>query len=215
MKLFKNLFTITFFCLSVASLQAQEPSDKDLYKLDAVPRDMGSFHENRVEVGIETGQLFDVGGGTPRYHIAPQILTVHWQLDDIGNEGWRRGNTEFIFSGYFTPVIKGIEDRYIGALWGPRYNFVQEGWDIVPYLGARVGIGFNDSRSNQQQKGQGQDFVFTFMVEVGAKYIINDQLNVGLGVMYQHFSNAGLSEPQRINYGLDTLGPVLSLNYGF
>ena len=213
MDMLKKLLILVGICCALP-LWA-EPAAQDLYKLDVVPRDHGSFYENRVEIGIETAQIFDVGTGTPRYHMAPQIATIHWQLDDIGNEGWRRGNTEFIFSGYFTPVIEGIEDRYIGALWGPRYNFVQEGWDFVPYLGARVGIGFTDSRANQQRKGQGQDFMFTFMVEVGAKYIINDDMNIGLGLMYQHWSNAGLSEPERINYGLDALGPVLSFNYGF
>jgi len=200
---------------SLCSLQADEVG-APTYKLDVVPRTNGSFYENRVEIGFETGQLFDVGfRGGERFQIAPQIVTVRWQLNDVANEGWRRGNTEFVFSGFFTPIISGVEDRYVGALWGPRYNFVQEGWNIVPYIGSRVGIGFTDSREDQEGRGQGQDFVFTFTVEVGAKYIIDDRSNVSLGLMYQHFSNAGLSEPERENIGLDVLGPVFSYNYSF
>lgn len=213
-------FSKLFFCISLGlaascPLHAEDLPSSSLYHVHASPRSEGSFHENRVEVSFETAQLFDVGGGDIIYHVAPQILALHWQLDDVGNEGWLRGNTEFIFSGYFTPVIEGIESRYTGGMFGPRYNFVQEGWDWVPYLESRVGFGFTDSRARQRGEGQGQDFFFTFTVGVGAKYIINDHANLSLGVIYQHISNAGLSEPERVNYGLDTLGPIVSFSYGF
>ncbi|MEM6821937.1 MAG: acyloxyacyl hydrolase [Verrucomicrobiota bacterium] len=201
----------------VVTVQAQQaaPMPGDLYKMDPKPRQTGSFYENRVEIGVESAQLFDISSKDPQYLVLPQFLAIHWQLDDIGNEGWLRGNTEFIFSGYFTPVVDGVESRYVGGLFGPRYNFVQPGWDWVPYIESRVGFGFTDSRANQRDKGQGQDFVFTFTVGIGAKYIINDQFNFSIGALYQHSSNGGLSEPSRENIGLDTIGPVFSLNYGF
>ncbi len=209
------LWIILWALPEVFSVLAQSTEGEATYRVSATPRPEGSFYENRVEISIESGQLFDVGSGSPRYQLSQQMLALHWQLDEVGNEGWLRGNTEFIFAGYFSPVTDGIESRYVGGLFGPRYNFVQEGWDWVPYLESRVGFGFTDSRADQREKGQGQDFVFTFSVGLGAKYIINDHVNFSLGVFYQHFSNGGLSEPARVNYGLDVLGPVVSLNYGF
>jgi len=175
-----------------------------------------TFAENRMAMGVAAGPLFDVGGNDNENILSATVVSWHWQLDDVGNPGWRRGNTEWITSAYLHPVWDGTESRFLGGAFGPRYNFVQEGWQWVPYLGARVGFGFTDSRNNADLPGaQGQDFVFTFMVEAGARYIINDWMDISLGALYQHFSNAGLSEPAQTNYGLDVLGPVVSVNFRF
>jgi hypothetical protein len=175
-----------------------------------------AFGENKMSAGVTAGPLFDVGGNSSENLLSATLVSWHWQLDEVGNPGWRRGNTEWITSAYFHPVWDGTESRFLGGLFGPRYNFVQEGWKWVPFLGARVGFGFTDSRDNSLRAGaQGQDFVFTFMVEAGARYIINDRADLSLGALYQHFSNAGLSEPEQQNYGLDVLGPVASVNFRF
>jgi hypothetical protein len=42
-----------------------------------------------------------------------------------------------------------------------------------------------------------------------------DKFAINLGVMYQHISNGGLSEPGSQNVGLDAIGPVLSATYAF
>lgn len=170
------------------------------------------FHADKVEMSVESANLFDTGNRN-YYHLAPQILSLRWQLDDVGNPGWRRGNTEWVFSGYYTPVISGPESRFTGALFGPRYNFVQPGWKWVPYIDSRVGFGFTDSRG--VTGAQGQDFCFTFSVGAGARYILSDTVDLSAGVLYQHFSNAGLSEPARENHGLDAIGPNVALHFKF
>jgi hypothetical protein len=40
-------------------------------------------------------------------------------------------------------------------------------------------------------------------------------MKVSLGALYEHFSNAGLSEPQVKNVGLNTIGPKFEFNYSF
>jgi len=171
------------------------------------------FYENRMDVAYESAVMFDIAGNANSNVHSPQILSLRWQLDDVGNEGWRRGNTEWVFSGYYSPVFEGPEDYFSGAIFGPRYNFVQDGWDFVPYVESRVGVGFTNSGT--VVGAQGQDFMFTFAVGLGVRYLINDRLEVSLGALYQHYSNAGLSEPARQNNGLDALGPVLGLNWKF
>lgn len=175
----------------------------------------GYFHENAVEVSVASGSFFDIKGSDNEYHIVPVLLSVGWQLDEVGNSGWTRGNTEFHFTGYFNPVVNGHESRVTGAIFGPRYNFVQPGSKWAPFIGARVGFGFWDSVDNTDLQSQGQDFTFTFAVEAGTRYIINDNMSFSAALMYQHWSNGGLSEPEQINYGADLLGPVMSLNYKF
>ncbi|MDD5261918.1 MAG: acyloxyacyl hydrolase [Methylacidiphilales bacterium] len=196
------------FLLPLAALNAQQAQPTQ-YKANVA---VEPFHENKIEISVESANLFDIGS-THTYHLAPQTVSLHWQLDDVGNQGWLRGNTEWIFSGYYTPVIEGPENRFTGALFGPRYNFVQPGWKWVPYVGSRVGFGFTDSTG--VLGAQGQDFCFSFAVDVGVRYIINDTVDISIGGMYEHYSNAGLSEPTHQNNGLDSAGPNVALNFKF
>ncbi len=170
------------------------------------------FYEDRVDASFETAALFDIGSKTTTT-VSPMIFSVRWQLDDVGNPGWRRGNTEWVFSGFHTVVWEGVESRFSGALFGPRYNFVQPGSKWVPYIDSRVGFGFTDSQP--VDGAQGQDFFFTFTVGTGVRYLISRDWDLAGGILYQHISNAGLSEPDQVNFGLDTIGPHISLQYRF
>jgi lipid A 3-O-deacylase len=170
------------------------------------------FYENRLDLSVETGVMFDIGNENTTT-VSPVILSLRWQLDEIGNPGWRRGYTEWVFSGVHTVVWEGVESRFSGALFGPRYYFVQPGSKLVPYVDSRVGFGFTDSQP--VSGAQGQDFYFTFTVGVGARYLLSEDWDIAAGIIYQHISNAGLSEPDQVNNGLDTLGPHLSFQYRF
>ena len=151
------------------------------------------------------------------YTIVPIELTAGLKVDDVSLDnfagGFLRGYTEFLFRGQYDPIVHGPEHHFEAFSVGPRYNFVQPGWKIVPFVEGTVGIGFADSAP--QAGGLGQDFNFTFEVAAGAKYQIDCDWSVRLAVQYQHVSNAGLSEPTNRNNPIDALGPVLSLGYSF
>jgi len=161
----------------------------------------------------------NVRSGQPNqaYTVAPISLTATLKLDDVGLDhylgGWLRGYSEFFFRGDYEQIVHGPENHYEGIMVGPRYNFVQPGWKIVPYVEGGVGIGFADS--NPAQGGLGQDFNFTFEAGAGARYNFCDNFFARLGVEYQHVSNAGLSEPEFPNHPIDELGPKLSFGYSF
>lgn len=199
---------VAFFLVQLNQIQAQEMRTSDL----SVRAEDKRFGENVMEVSYEFSTMFDVGNEND-YLMLPQILSWRWQLDEVGNEGWLRGNTEWVTSAYYTPTIEGVESRFTGGLFGPRYNFVQEGWDWVPYIDSRVGFGFTDSRA--VDGAQGQDFMFTFAVGVGTRFFVSENVSITLGALYQHFSNAGLSEPDRKNNGLDAVGPNVGLHIRF
>jgi len=171
-----------------------------------------------IELG--SGVAFsNVRSGQPNqaYTVVPIQLTASLKLDDVSLDnflgGWLRGYSEFYFEGQYDQIVHGPENHYEGLMVGPRYNFVQPGWKIVPFIEGGVGIGFADS--NPLQGGLGQDFNFSFEVAAGAKYNINDDWFLRLACQYQHVSNAGLSEPQFANHPIDMLGPVLSVGYSF
>ena len=187
-------------------------------KEDIHPPSVACEKDWTIELG--SGVAFsNVRSGQPNqpYTVVPIQLTASLKLDDVSLDdflgGWLRGNSEFYFEGQFDPIVRGPEHHYEGLMVGPRYNFVQPGWKIVPFMEGGVGLGFADS--NPKAAGLGEDFNFTFEVAAGAKYLIDDDWFLRLACQYQHVSNAGLSEPTNPNHPIDMLGPVLSVGYSF
>jgi opacity protein-like surface antigen len=171
-----------------------------------------------LELG--SGATFsNVRSGQPNqaYTIVPIDLTASLRLDDVGLDnmagGIFRGYSEFFFRGQYEQIVRGPENHYEGLMVGPRYNFVQPGWKIIPFIEGGVGFGFADS--NPEAGGLGQDFNFSFEVAIGAKYQINCNWFLRLAAEYQHVSNAGLSDPPNPNHPIDAAGPVLSVGYAF
>lgn len=161
----------------------------------------------------------NVRSGEPNqaYTIVPINLTASLKLDDVSLDnflgGFLRGYSEFYFSGQYLAIVHGPEHHYAGIMVGPRYNFVQPGWKLIPYIEGGVGLGFADS--DPEHGGFGQDFNFSFDAGAGARYDFTDDFFGRLGVVYQHISNAGMSEPHYANHPVDALGPQLSFGYGF
>ena len=63
--------------------------------------------------------------------------------------------------------------------------------------------------------GQGEDFAFCLLASGGVRFSISNTWSLWAGFLWQHLSNADLSEPRRRNTGLDSLGPVAGVSYGF
>jgi len=188
------------------------------------PPSCGTCSENcsekdwTIELGSGAGWS-NVRSGQPNqaYTIIPINLNASLRLDDVSLDhflgGWLRGYSEFYFRGDYNAIVRGPEHHFEDLMVGPRYNFVQPGWKIIPFVAGGVGIGFADS--NPAGGGLGQDFNFTFDAAAGARYDITDDFFMRLAVVYQHVSNAGLSEPTNANHPIDALGPRLSFGYSF
>jgi opacity protein-like surface antigen len=161
----------------------------------------------------------NVRSGSPNaaYTIVPVSLTASYAVDEVSLDhflgGFLRGYTEFYFRGDYADIAHGPESHYEGMMFGPRYNFVQPGWCIIPFVEGGVGFDFADSAP--QSGGLGQDFNFSFDVAAGFKYNINCDWYVRVAADYQHLSNAGLSEPINPNHPIDELGPKISIGYSF
>ena len=193
------------------------PSGKDMKEMTPPACDSCTDKDWTLELG--SGAFWsNVRSGEPNqaYTIIPITLTASLKLDDVSLDhqfgGILRGYSEFFFRGEYDQIVHGPENHYEGFMAGPRYNFVQPGWKVIPYVEGGVGFDFADSAP--QLGGLGQDFNFTFMVGAGAKYCITQDFFVRLGVEYQHLSNAGLSDPVP-NHPIDALGPKLSFGYSF
>jgi len=185
---------------------------------EITPPQVGEAKDWTVE--LASGTIFsNVRDGPPvkGYTLVPIVFTASLKLDDVGLDnylgGWLRGYSEFYFSGGYYQIVHGPEDHFEGIMVGPRYNFVQPGWKIIPFIGAGVGIGFINSRP--QFGGMGEDFNFSFETSAGFKYLISDEWFARVAIEYKHISNAGMSEPTNPNNPIDALGPQLSVGYAF
>ncbi len=180
--------------------------------------DCSTNHDWTLELGSGVSWS-NVRSGQPNqaYTTVPISLTAALKLDDVSLDNYLggvfRGYTDFFFRGDYEQIVHGPENHFEDFMVGPRYNFVQPGWKLIPFVEGGVGIGFADS--NPAQGGLGQDFNFTFEVAVGARYNFCNNWFVRAAAEYQHVSNAGLSEPQFPNHPIDELGPKLSVGFSF
>ncbi len=152
------------------------------------------------------------------YKLLMNDICFSYQVDEISLTGWLRGYTEWVSQANANLVLQGPESRLFGINFGPRYNFVQEGWKVIPFIGAQVGAVFADSRNNalKNPRGLGQDFTLMFQVESGIKIPLTESLFLRVSALYAHFSNGGLSEPNhRANNDIDALGARLAFGSSF
>jgi opacity protein-like surface antigen len=208
------LAIVTLLSISPA-FAGTEMKSSDMKEI--TPPAVGTEKDWTLELG--SGCLFsNVRVNTPAsYTMIPVNITASLKLDDVGLDnflgGWLRGYSEFYFNGGYFGIASGPENYYAGIMVGPRYNFVQPGWKIIPFISGGVGLGFANAQA--QLGGLGQDFNFSFETSAGIRYNINEEWFLRLAVEYKHISNAGMSEPTNPNHPIDALGPQLSVGYAF
>ena len=209
-------------CTTFAGTDVKD--SKDIKAIEVVKQDVQSDYSLEVGSGMNWGNVRSTGQAN--YDIVPTNLAFVQKIDDIGLTGWRRGYTEFVYQGYYDVITKDVssESHITGGQFGPRYIFVpldDSKWNF--FVGSLVGFGFTDSnpiKVNNVPYGVGQDFLFNFIVNVGAKYKIDNHWYVIGGPDYSHWSNAGLSESSNPSFfhpnnPLDQVGFSLKLGYNF
>ncbi len=203
MKMFR---VIVVFALSFACTQAYagiEASQREVVTAELNPRPF--------ELALESGYLFGVINPPRTYQIGAEFLTARVRWGVVQRNDWLRGYNQFYISAMAEPIFRGIENHYFGFNFGMRYNFVPPGSRLVPYVSGGVGLGWLDSHPNISG-AQGQDFTFNILSAAGVAYTINDHWTANAGVLYEHLSNGGQTDP---NPSLNLLGPQLGLTCSF
>lgn len=175
----------------------------------------GELDAPSFEIASESAYMFGVFGNPHNYEIAAQFVTARVRWGSIEREGFMRGYNQVYFQIMGEPFVRGLENHYFGINAGFRYNFVQPGARLVPYVSGGIGLGWVDSTKEYTAGALGQDFTFNIQSTLGASYKLDDHWRLTAGIIYQHLSNAGLSEPERPNSSLNTLGPQLGATYTF
>lgn len=165
----------------------------------------------RFEVAVESAYLMCILNNPHGYELAAEFLTGRVRWGVIQSDSWLRGYQQFYLTGEVQPIVRGVENHYFGLNFGMRYNFVPRNSRWNPYISGGLGLVWIDSNA-AVGGSQGQDFTFNILSAVGVAYRVNDRWKVDVGILWEHLSNAGQTDP---NPSLNLLGPQLAVSYSF
>jgi lipid A 3-O-deacylase len=201
MRIFRAAIVLVIFLGTSRTFAGTEITNENISALDAP----------RFEVALQSAYLLGVFGNPNSYEIGAAFLTARVRWGAVQSDSWLRGYNQFYVSAMAEPIFRGIENHYFGLNFGMRYNFVRPGSRLVPYFSGGLGLGWIDSRP-EIRGAQAQDFTFNILTAAGISYKMTEHWKLDAGILYQHLSNGGQTDP---NPSLNLLGPQVGLSYSF
>lgn len=163
-------------------------------------------------VNIESGMLWGVGSGTPiAYRLVPTQLS--WRSKEFLGHTFAGGSRLVLrhrLTLIGTLIASGPESHYLGVAGSPSLEWWNRAGTWSWFGGSGGGCGLIDSRG--VPGGQGQDFTLNWFIRGGIEHITSRNARWSAGVMFQHMSNGGMSDP---NPGIDALGFTLGYAWSF
>ncbi|MEO7411969.1 MAG: acyloxyacyl hydrolase [Opitutaceae bacterium] len=174
----------------------------------------GGILPGNWEVNFESGILWRAGhNGTPlNYVIQPQILTL--KSPPVASRAIGSGTLTLRsrFSLLIEPIIRGPENHFIAVTASGMLEWWNAPQTFALFFSGGGGLGGMDSKGYEVKGAQGQDLNFTWFLYPGVRVRTSRHTNASLGIYYQHVSNRGLD---KINPGIDAVGPMLSVGWRF
>ena len=164
------------------------------------------------DLTLETGVLWEIGSLTPiPYRLVPTQLS--WRSAELF--GWTYDNGARLVVRHRLTLIgtwvqNGPESRYLGISGSPSIELWNAAGTRSLYFGSGGGLGLTDSRN--VPGGLGQDFTFNWFIRGGVELVTVKHAHLSAGIMYQHLSNGGQTDP---NPGIDALGFTLGYCWAF
>ena len=167
-------------------------------------------------VSFEESWLKEFDGNKNPYSYLSSKLSLDWEpwkpLMVLGQPIRWQWRSTFVADA----ILGGPETVYLG--WAPQVRLIAPlgKTPFSLYAGGGVGPGWADaSTGNVNDGGLGSTFTFVIMASGGLRYEINPHWSTWIGVDYQHLSDAGISNGEKPNLGLDSLGVLTGFGYGF
>lgn len=156
------------------------------------------------------GPSFGVEGGRDPINYFSNSLRIGLNLTGIIGDSWYRGCFQFVGELFAAEIYNTVGGGSI--VIGPnalfRYNFIQEGWPVVPYLQLGPGLVYTDTDNN----AIGSAFGFQLNAGVGLRFMINEKWAISGEFDWHHMSNAGFAKS---NWGSNEAGAQLGISYFF
>ena len=169
------------------------------------------FERGKYEVSLVSGVMFSPVGADrnrPTVDYSLSGLQFGWMLSTPGESGWLRGNWEVALEAMGGTVFNGRGSYMAGGTVWARYNFIQPGWRVVPYVQGGAGAEATDF----DQRLIGETFNFNLNIGVGARCFLAQKWALEFECRYQHLSNAKISNH---DIGINAVGPMIGLSYFF
>jgi len=197
-----------------------KPLPIEVEKIDATDKikklDENLFTEDRITLQVMQGAQFSglgVGPHIPDINYAQQNIRLGWMLNSPDYDGNPLdGCFEAILESSFSKVFTRLGDVMYGPTGLVRYNFVQPGWKVVPYIQGGAGFVYTDIYLHKDQRAIGQALEFTPQASAGARFLIDDNWSIDAEFKYHHVSNADTSSR---NTGINSLGGEVGFTYFF
>jgi len=179
------------------------------------------FQEDRITLEFMTGAMFSpcgLGPHEPVYNYQQNNVRLGWMLvspDDKENpfrDTPFRGNFEALFETTGSYVWETFGTYMVGITGLVRYNFVQPGWIVVPYIQGGAGVIYTNARNWSNQEAIGGNWEFTPQFAGGLKFLIDDNFSFNIEGAFQHISNANTSAR---NEGVNAYGGFAGFTYYF
>lgn len=191
---------------SSASLQAGHPAD------------LPTEETRRATLGVsfEQSWLKEFDGNKNPYSYLSSKLSLDWEpwkpLVLFGQPIRWQWRSTFVADA----MMGGPETVYLG--WAPQVRWIAPigKTPFSLYAGGGAGPGWaNANTGNVNDGGLGSEFTFVITASGGLRYEINSRWATWIGVDYQHLSDGGISNRNKPNIGLDSLGVMVGTGYGF
>jgi len=170
--------------------------------------------EPPYEWEVATGLLWKVGGGaTPlTYLIVPEIISL--KIPPVSERPWLGGTLVLRsrFSLLLEHVVRGPENYFVGLAAAGELEWRHPSGRFDVFFASGGGFGWLDSKGYDVVGGQGQDFNLNWLIATGVRYRTSSGWRWSAGAYFQHISNRGMN---KVNPGLNVLGPTLSLSRRF
>src|ERR1022692_3008049 len=131
----KGVFCATVLCLNSQWARAEDTNNTVTLPISFEVGDL--FTSGRYEAMLTSGVLFSPVGNEqnrPTINYAVTGVQLGRMMGNVRGRGWWRGNLELAAEGFGSAVYEGSGSYIAGMTVWVRYNFVPEGWRLIPYI---------------------------------------------------------------------------------
>lgn len=174
-----------------------------------------AFEKGAHEFQDLTGAFFffdTTQNDRPSVDYAINSARLGWMTYSPCGPGILRGNFELLGEIFAGGIFDGPGDVLAGASLLFRYNFVQPGAVLVPYLQFGGGGVYTNISESESRGLISLPVEFNLQATLGTRFMLNSRWSILAEGTYRHISNATIKLP---NYGIDTVGGSVGVGFSF
>ncbi len=173
------------------------------------------FQGGATELQLVVGPFFHLaptGNPRPRTDFILGGIRYGWMLTSPGRESVLRGNLEFLLEAFGAGIYQGPGNYLVGADMMFRYNFVQPGARLIPYIQTVTGGLYNDVYKTKTQGLLDTRWEFYLGADLGLRWLMKSNFALTGEIGYRQISN---NETGDQNLGLNSLGVTFGASFFF